>query len=174
MTPNEGAIPIMRRLFLVVAPAAVVAVAVAGCGGGGSSTSTTSTSTATSSKAHAATVSVRKTGLGTILVDSSGHTLYLFEKDKGDKSSCAGACASAWPPVITTAKPMPGAGVSAAKLGTTRRSDGTMEATYNGHPLYTYAGDAAPGDTTGEGLDQFGAEWYALSPHGNKVEKSGS
>ena len=163
----------MRRLFVGFVPAAVVAIAVAGCGGS-NKTTTTSKSTATTSHARAATVAVRKTGLGTILVDSTGRTLYLFEKGKGDKSSCAGACASAWPPVITTANPMPGAGVSAAKLGTTRRSDGTTEATYNGHPLYTYAGDAAPGDTSGEGLNQFGAEWYVLSPAGQKVEKPGS
>jgi predicted lipoprotein with Yx(FWY)xxD motif len=164
----------MRRLFLTLAPVAVIAIAVTGCGGSSKKSGSQSTAPATTSNARAATVDARKTGLGTILVNATGRTLYLFEKDKGDKSSCAGACASAWPPVITTAKPKAGAGVTAAKLGTTKRGDGTTEATYNGHPLYTYAGDARPGDTAGEGLNQFGAEWYALSPHGGKVEKKGS
>jgi predicted lipoprotein with Yx(FWY)xxD motif len=165
----------MRRLPLAVTLVALPALAAAGCGGGSKSTSTQSTAKKPSaSKASAATVGTRKTGLGTILVDPTGRTLYLFEKDKGDKSSCSGACASAWPPLTTMAKPKPAAGVDTAMLGTSARTDGTKEVTYNGHPLYTYAGDAAPGDTAGEGLKQFGAEWYVLSPKGSKVEKAGS
>ena len=167
----------MRRPFLALTMLALPALVAAGCGGGSKSTSTSNQSTATKSSAStasAATIGVRKTGLGTILVDSTGRTLYLFEKDKGDKSSCSGACASAWPPLTTTSKPKPATGISAALLGTSARPDGTKEVTYNGHPLYTYAGDAAPGDTTGEGLKQFGAEWYALSPQGKKVEHGGS
>jgi predicted lipoprotein with Yx(FWY)xxD motif len=165
----------MRRLPLALTLLALPALVVAGCGGGNKSTSTQSTTKQSpASNASAATVGTRKTGLGTILVDSTGRTLYLFEKDKGDKSTCSGACASAWPPLTTTAKPKPTAGVDAARLGTSARSDGSKEVTYNGHPLYTYAGDAAPGDTTGEGLKQFGTEWYALSPKGSKVEKAGS
>ena len=165
----------MRRPFLALAPVVAIALIAAGCGGGGSkSTSTPTTSAKATSTPRGTTIEARKTGLGTILVDSSGRSLYLFEKDKGDKSSCSSACASAWPPVTTTAKPTTATGVSAAMLGTTKRADGTAEVTYNGHPLYTYAGDAAPGDTTGEGLNQFGAEWYVLSTHGTKVEKEGS
>jgi predicted lipoprotein with Yx(FWY)xxD motif len=165
----------MKRLPLALALLAVPALLAAGCGGGSStSTSNESTAKTSASTASGATVGTKKTGLGTILVDSTGRTLYLFEKDKGDKSSCSGACASAWPPSTASAKPKPVAGVNAAMLGTTVRSDGTKQATYNGHPLYTYAGDTTPGQTTGEGLNQFGAEWYAVSPRGTKVEKAGS
>jgi predicted lipoprotein with Yx(FWY)xxD motif len=165
----------VKRLPLALALLATPALLAVGCGGGGSkSTSNTSTTKTSASTASGATVGTRKTGLGTILVDSTGRTLYLFEKDKGDKSSCSGACASAWPPSTATAKPKPAAGVNAAMLGTTTRSDATKQATYNGHPLYTYAGDTTPGQTSGEGLNQFGAEWYAVSPRGTKVEKSGS
>jgi len=164
----------MRRLPLTLALFAVPALIVAGCGGGSSNSSSGSSQSSSTkvpaSTAGGATVGVRKTALGTILVDSSGRTLYLFLKDKGDKSACSGACASAWPPLTTTAKPTPAAGLSAAKLGTTMRADGSKEVTYNGHPLYTYAGDAAPGATTGQGLNQFGAPWYVLSPGGNKVD----
>ena len=165
----------MRRLPLTLALFAVPALIVAGCGSSGSSNSSSGGAQSSSTKAPAsapsgATVAVRKTGLGTILVDSSGRTLYLFLKDKNDKSACSGACASAWPPLTTTAKPTSGTGLSAAKLGTTTRADGTKEVTYNGHPLYTYAGDSAPGATTGQGLNQFGAPWYVVSPKGNKVD----
>jgi predicted lipoprotein with Yx(FWY)xxD motif len=85
-------------------------------------------------------------------------------------SECDGACASAWPPLTTTGKPIAGPGVSAAKLGTTKRSDGTTEVTYNGHPLNTFVGDSAPGQTTGQGNQGFGAEWDVLSSVGNKIE----
>jgi predicted lipoprotein with Yx(FWY)xxD motif len=161
----------MRRLSLVLTLLALPALLAAGCGGGSKSTSNQSTATKSSaSNTSGATVGTRKTGLGTILVDSQGRTLYLFEKDKGDKSSCAGACASAWPPFMTSARPKTSKGVKAPLLGTTARSDGKPEVTYNGHPLYYYAGDQKAGDTNGEGLTQFGAEWYVLSPTGGQVE----
>jgi predicted lipoprotein with Yx(FWY)xxD motif len=117
----------------------------------------------------AATVKTRHGKLGTFLVDGSGRTLYLFEADKGAMSKCDGACASAWPPLTTSGKPTAGAGVVAAKLGTAKRADGTTGVTYDGHPLYTYAGDGAPGQTTGEGLTDYGAPWYALSAAGKSV-----
>jgi predicted lipoprotein with Yx(FWY)xxD motif len=104
-----------------------------------------------------------------VLVDGKGRTLYLFEKDKGSASSCTGACASIWPP-LTAADSVAGPGVSAAKLGAIKRADGKTEVTYAGHPLYTYAGDAKAGDTRGQGLDQFGAEWYVLAPSGHKID----
>jgi predicted lipoprotein with Yx(FWY)xxD motif len=96
-------------------------------------------------------------------------TLYLFEKDTGMKSTCDGSCAKFWPPVTTTGAAKAGSGLDAGKLGTTARSDGETEVTYNGHPLYYYAGDKQPGDTTGEGLNAFGALWYVLSPVGKEV-----
>src|SRR4051794_17138710 len=120
------------------------------------------------------TVAVRDSSLGKILVDSSGRTVYLFEKDKGSRSACSGACASAWPPVTVTGTPQAGDAVSARLLSTTKRSDGTMEVTYAGHPLYRFSGDQAAGDVNGEGSKAFGAEWYALDAKGAKVEDEGS
>jgi len=88
-------------------------------------------------------------------------------------STCNGACASAWPSLTTASQPIAGPGLSASKLGTTRRSDGTSEITYNGHPQYTFTGDSAPGQTTGRGSDGLGAEWYVLSAAGNQIEMGG-
>jgi predicted lipoprotein with Yx(FWY)xxD motif len=157
----------------------MIAVAIAGCGGnddnGGNNSSSNAppaaSASASTQRGGGATVDAQSSGeLGKILVDSKGRTLYLFEKDTGPKSTCSGACAAAWPPFTTSGKPKAGAGVKASMLGTTARSDGTREVTYNGHPLYYYAGDQAPGDTNGQNLDQFGAEWYVLAPGGTAVE----
>jgi len=106
-----------------------------------------------------------------MLTDSSGRTLYLFQKDKGPTSTCYGSCAALWPPLTTSGAPKAGAQIKASALGTTMRKDGTSEVTYNGHPLYYFAGDKGPGATSGQGLDDFGAEWYVLAPSGNKIDK---
>jgi predicted lipoprotein with Yx(FWY)xxD motif len=119
-------------------------------------------------------IQARQTSLGRILVNSQGHTLYLFEKDEHGKSTCSGSCAGFWPPLIVKAKPTVGAGLSRSLAGTTKRADGRLQATYNGHPLYTFALDTKAGQTKGEGLDKFGAEWYVLSTHGTKIEKESS
>jgi len=129
--------------------------------------------TGNAAQASGAIVSTAKTSLGRILVNSSGHTLYLFGKDKNGKSSCSGMCASFWPPLITTGKPRAGTGAKASLLGTTKRADGRLQVTYNRHPLYTFAKDTKKGQTSGEGLDAFGAEWYAVSPAGARVEHAG-
>jgi predicted lipoprotein with Yx(FWY)xxD motif len=115
-------------------------------------------------------VSTSTSSLGRILVDSRGHTLYLFQKDKSGRSTCAGDCAAAWPPLIASGKPRPGTGAKASLLGTTKRADGRMQATYNKHPLYTFVKDTKKGQTSGENVDGFGAEWYVVSPAGAKVE----
>ena len=117
-------------------------------------------------------IQLRMAPLGRILVDRQGRTLYLFEKDAGGSSSCYGACASIWPPLTTTAAPKAAGGLT-RPLGTTKRSDGTTQVTYNGHPLYTYAGDSAAGQTNGEGLDQYGGGWDVLAPDGDKIESDG-
>ena len=130
------------------------------------------TSASHAAQAKGPLVSTRATSLGRILVDRHGHTLYLLEKDKNGKSACSGACASAWPPLIATAKPRAGAGAKASRLGTTKRADGRLQVTYNHHPLYTFIKDTKKGQTKGEGLNAFGAEWYALSAAGAKVEKA--
>jgi predicted lipoprotein with Yx(FWY)xxD motif len=118
-----------------------------------------------------ATVSVAKTPLGRVLVDSRGITLYDFVQDKGAKSSCYGACAALWPPLITKGRPGAGIGVRASLLGTTRRSDGKLEVTYNGHPLYYFVTDRKPGQTTGQGVNQFGAPWWVISPAGKEIHR---
>jgi predicted lipoprotein with Yx(FWY)xxD motif len=114
-------------------------------------------------------VSSSKGKLGRILVDSSGRTLYLFEKDKNGRSACSGQCATFWPPLIANAKPRAGAGVKASLLGRTKRADGRMQVTYNHHPLYRFAKDSKRGQTNGEGLEAFGAEWYVVSSAGAKI-----
>src|SRR5437016_4560997 len=117
------------------------------------------------------TVSVAKSRLGRILVDSRGITLYDFVKDQRGTSSCYGACAALWPPLITKGKPHAGRGVRPSLLGTTRRKDGKLEVTYNHHPLYYFVSDRKPGQTTGQALNQFGAPWWVLSPAGKEIHR---
>jgi predicted lipoprotein with Yx(FWY)xxD motif len=118
-----------------------------------------------------ATVAVAKTRLGSILVDGKGITLYDFVLDKRGKSACYGSCASYWPPLLTKGKPVAARGAHAALLGTTKRRDGTLEVTYAGHPLYYWIGDKKPGQTTGQGINQFGAPWWVLSPTGAEIHR---
>jgi predicted lipoprotein with Yx(FWY)xxD motif len=147
---------------------AIVAVVVARSGGGNGDASA-STSPPKTATGHAATVGVASTGLGNVLVDSQGRTLYLFAQDQGTTSACGGACAAAWPPLRTSGKPLAGGGAKAALLGTTKRSDGKPQVTYAGHPLYLYAGDQKAGDTSGQGITAFGGGWYALTASGGQV-----
>lgn len=159
-----------------LATAAVIpltALAVAGCGGN-SNDATASSAPRQTANGRAATVGVENSNLGKILVDAQGRTLYLFQKDSGTKSACTGACAIAWPPLRATGKPVAGTGATASVVGTTPRSDGKPQVTYNGHPLYTYQGDQNPGDTNGQGLTAFGGGWFALSPAGNQVSGTAS
>jgi predicted lipoprotein with Yx(FWY)xxD motif len=121
-----------------------------------------------------ATVKTASSKVGTILVDANGRTLYLFEKDQPNQSACAGACASAWPIDHTSAAPKAAGEVKASLLGTIKRSDGTTQVTYNQQPLYYYAGDTAPGQLNGQGLNAFGAGWDVLSPSGSKIEGGSS
>jgi predicted lipoprotein with Yx(FWY)xxD motif len=150
----------------------VTALAVAAFGSGASAATAPPAATngrqATVSVAKR-TVNVRRSRLGKILVDSRGRTLYLFKKDSGKKSACFGACATFWPPLRANGKPTAGSGARASKLGTTRRSDGKRQVTYNGHPLYRFVQDKKPGATKGEGVTAFGARWFAVSPAGKQV-----
>jgi predicted lipoprotein with Yx(FWY)xxD motif len=152
----------MPRLALVATAAALAAVAaltfllIHPMGGDAAATSGPSVSTAS-------------TSLGRILVNSGGRTLYLFSKDKNDKSACAGMCAKFWPPLIAAGKPRASAGARASLLGTTKRADGRLQVTYNRHPLYTFVKDTKKGQTHGEGLTAFGGQWNAVSPAGTKV-----
>jgi predicted lipoprotein with Yx(FWY)xxD motif len=162
---------------LITLPAAgallvLAALAVAGCGGGGSSNA--SSGPPKTASGAAATVGVSNEGLGNILVNSKGRTLYLFTRDSGTMSECSGACAVNWPPLKATGKPTIGTGANASLTSTTSRPGGTKQVTYNGHPLYLFKGDSNPGDTNGQGLNAFGGNWYALSAAGNKITKQPS
>jgi predicted lipoprotein with Yx(FWY)xxD motif len=151
-----------RLLPLAVAAGAL---ALAGCG----SSSSDGGTTATAASKSAQTISTRQTDLGDILVDSQGRTLYLWKADTGTDSTCDGACAKAWPPVLTDGAPVAGDGVNAEWLHTTKRADGSTEVTYGGHPLYTFVQDTKPGDTKGQGSDGFGAEWLVVGGDGQPI-----
>ena len=156
--------------FATVAAVPLAALAIAGCGGNSSDTGAATThSTTTTTSGRSGTVDVANSDLGTILVNTQGRTLYLFQKDSGTTSECTGACAAAWPPLHASGKPTVGGGATASMVGTTQRSDGAPQVTYNGHPLYLYQGDTQAGDTTGEGSTAFGGGWYAVSPAGDQV-----
>jgi predicted lipoprotein with Yx(FWY)xxD motif len=179
---NGRGLGLPRRPLVALAVLAAAAVLAAGCGsdnnsgsGGNSSGSGggiygSSGPTSTSGTASSvATVSATSTSLGMILVDGSGRTLYLFEKDQPNQSACAGACAAAWPVDQSGATPKAGSGVTASMLGTIRRSDDTAQVTYNQHPLYYYSGDSGAGQHNGQGVDAFGAKWYVVTPAGGAV-----
>ena len=118
------------------------------------------------------TVATARTALGRVLVSGSGRTLYLFAKDKHGRSACIGQCAAFWPPLIASGKPLAAAGARASLLGLTKRPDGRLQVTYDHHPLYTFVKDTRNGETSGEGIKAFGAEWYALTPAGAAVEQA--
>ena len=175
-----------RLALLLAALALVAAIAVAGCGGddgpesrgygggGGGETTGGDITAAPNPEEGAIFVSVASVpGLGQILVDSSGRTLYDFHKDEGTTSSCYGTCAAAWPPLLTEGEPHASNGAQAGLLGTTKRKDGSEQVTYSGHPLYTFSGDKGPGEANGNDVEAFGAEWYALTPSGAEPEDGG-
>lgn len=176
----------MTKSFPVVAALALIALlAIAGCGSSSDSSSSSgsgggaygggesSTSTASSEPSGGGTAAVITASsvpkLGKVIVDSKGLTLYDFHKDKGGKSACYGACEQAWPPLISAGEPEAGEGAMASKLGSTKRKDGTMQATYDGHPLYTFVEDKKPGEANGNDTSAFGAQWYALLPSGEEA-----
>jgi len=182
----------VNRTLPAVAILAIGALlAVAGCGGGSGSSSSSgeggaygsgNEETGTTKNANSEAgggeasaggpgiVAVAKSSeLGPVLVDSEGFTVYDFHKDKGTTSSCYGACAKGWPPLTTSGAPKAMSGAEASKLGTTERNDGTMQVTYAGHPLYTFVEDTKPGETKGNDVSAFGAQWYALKANGEEA-----
>ena len=167
-------------LFSAAAVALLVALFAAGCG---SSTSgspsgglygSAGTASAPTGSSGIAKVGAANTSLGRIVVDNTGRTLYLFEKDANGRSACYGPCATYWPPLLTKGTPLAQTGVNQQLVGTTRRTDGAEQVTYAGHPLYLFEGDSAAGDTNGQGISAFGARWYVVSPAGNQVTASAS
>jgi predicted lipoprotein with Yx(FWY)xxD motif len=162
----------MRRSILFSVAPAAVAVVIAGCGGGAGGAGGYGgyrKATATKSASAGATVSLAHSKFGNVLVDGHGRTLYLFAADKTMASTCYGSCASLWPPLTVSGTAKAAPQIRASLLGTTKRTDGTSEVTYAGHPLYYYAPDTQPGDFTGQNLNQFGAPWYVLNGNGIAV-----
>jgi predicted lipoprotein with Yx(FWY)xxD motif len=156
------------RSILLLAGVAAIALLAGACGSSGGGTSAASGTDPTTTAAPVA-VNVAGTALGNILVDGQGRTLYLFGGDTGTTSTCAAACAMAWPPLRATGPLTAGSGADAALLGSSPRSDGAAQVTYNGHPVYTFIKDQQAGDTNGEGVTAFGATWFAVSPTGTQV-----
>jgi predicted lipoprotein with Yx(FWY)xxD motif len=159
----------MRKLVTTTVALIAAGVVIAGCGASAGSGPGYSKSQTSTPAAGATTVMLAPSKFGRILVDARGRTLYDFVADKTTASTCYGACASLWPPLTVSGAPKAGAHLSGSLLGTTKRKDGTAEVTYNGHPLYYYAGDSKPGQTTGQDINQFGALWYVLTRTGTEI-----
>ena len=141
--------------------AAVLVIIVATSGG--------AAKTAHRSVAPASTISVGRTSLGNTLVDANGRALYLFEADKRGQSTLSAAGQAVWPPLTTTAKPAAAGGVIASQITLIKGAGGSRQVAYNGHPLYYYVGDHGPGQTKGQGLNEFGARCYVLAPNGTAI-----
>ena len=150
-------------MSLVIAAIATVALAGWGASGPGASGPTATAS------AKGPKLKLVDSNYGTILANSRGRALYLFTADSGKASNCYGECATAWPPYIVKSKPLAGRGVKAGKIGTTRRSDGRLQATYAGHPLYFYESDNEPGEVLCQAVNEFGGYWYVLRSSGKAV-----
>jgi len=174
-----------RTRYRIGAVAALIGVSVlvAACGSSSSKTTATSSSagsstasTPASSTAAASPAAGKGTAVstasgkeGAFLTGAGGRALYLWDADAKGKSNCSGACAQAWPPLTTTSKPTASGSVKASQLGTIKRSDGSEQVTYDGHPLYYFAGDPSSGTTNGQGSDEFGAKWWLVSPSGSAI-----
>ena len=151
------------RTVGIAGGALVLGLLVTGCGSGGAAPPTPWPDPDTAREpATSAAVGERTTGPGRILVDGYGRTLYVFEGDVSGRSACTGVCVRPFPPLLTGGNATPGRGVRAGLLGTAVRPDGTTQVTYQGRPLYRFAGDRVPGDVKGEGIDAFGAEWFVV------------
>jgi predicted lipoprotein with Yx(FWY)xxD motif len=171
------------KLAAGVGGALGAALLVAACASSSSSTSSApaaaaatpagaSSSSSSASTSGGTVITTASASGGTFLTDGSGKAVYLWVKDTGSTSNCTGACAGAWPPVTTTGTPTASGGAKASDLGTITRSDGTKQVTYDGHPLYYFAGDSGPGTASGQGSDSFGAKWWLVTPAGSDVTAS--
>jgi predicted lipoprotein with Yx(FWY)xxD motif len=178
----------MRRLIAILTAAVALAFGAGACGDDGSAgdgaavaqeTSTAAGTTAerqgdrpaqeARKRRRTTTLKLRNSDFGRILVDGNGRALYLFTREGSTKSRCYGECAVAWPPFYARGKLRAGAGLDAAKLGSSRRRDGRRIVTYNGHPLYYYVTDRKPGQVTCHNVVEFGGTWLVVNPDGNAV-----
>jgi predicted lipoprotein with Yx(FWY)xxD motif len=156
------------RLATGVGGAAAVAILAAACSSG----SGTSSGTGTAAGSGSTVITTASSSGGMILTDGSGRAVYLWVVDKNGKSVCSGACAGAWPPVLASGTVTTSGGAKSSDLGSFTRSDGSKQVTYDGHPLYYYAGDSGAGMASGQGSDSFGAKWWLVSPGGSDVTAS--
>jgi predicted lipoprotein with Yx(FWY)xxD motif len=179
--------PKPARLAAGVGGAVSVAVLAAACSSAGSSTAASSpaapasgaaaggsasASGGSASASGGTVITTATSSAGTFLTSSSGRAIYLWVKDTGDASTCSGACAGAWPAVTATGSVTAAGSAKPSDLGTITRSDGTKQVTYDGHPLYYFAGDPGAGTATGQGSDSFGAKWWLVAPSGSDVTAS--
>lgn len=165
------------RLAAGVGGVVGAALLAAACSSGSSSSpaggsNPASTAAGASAGGSGSTVISTASSSGATFLTDGGRAVYLWVKDSGGKSACSGACAGAWPPVTAAGTVTASGGANASDLATITRSDGTKQVTYNGHPLYFYAGDSGPGVVTGQGSDSFGAKWWLVSPSGSDVTTS--
>jgi predicted lipoprotein with Yx(FWY)xxD motif len=168
----------MRKRLLPLAPVAIALIA-AGCGSSGkattTSTSSSSTPASTAPSSGSVTISSRDvSGVGNVLVDAQGKTLYIFKPDDAKKVTCTGGCASVWPPVTLAsgAKPAASGAVKGSLLSSDPNPAGGKVVTYNGWPLYAYVADTGPGSAKGQGVNLNGGLWYTISPTGQPVTKT--
>jgi predicted lipoprotein with Yx(FWY)xxD motif len=158
-------IPLPLRLGVPLA-AALLATA---CSSGSQAAATQGSGNSASASGSGTVITTSSGPAGSFLTDGSGHAVYLWVKDSMNKSVCSGACAGAWPPVTASGNLTASGGAKASDLGTITRSDGSKQVTYDGHPLYYFAGDSGPGQATGQGSDGFGAKWWLVAPSGAQV-----
>jgi predicted lipoprotein with Yx(FWY)xxD motif len=186
-TCRPGRTPVLQLLYGSLAVGAVAAVAACGstssstaASSGGSQSAATSApaSSSSASSSPGITVSAKSVaGVGTVLVNGQGQTLYMLTSEKGGKITCVddNGCTKIWPdnelPKGMTSATA-GSGIQTSLLGTVKNSAGELYVTYNGWPLYTYSGDNAPGQANGQGITSFGGTWYVLSTSGNPVTSS--
>ena len=123
-----------------------------------------------SANATAGRVTLHKTKVGNVLATSSGRTLYLFMADKHGRSACYGQCATNWPPLMKKGTVSAATGVKTSLLGTTKRTNGKLQVTYKGHPLYLFKLDKSAGQISGQGLNFFGGKWYVVSAGGAAIK----
>ena len=160
--PVKLGIPLASALLAAACGSAASSAPVAGSDAGSSAGASTAATVITT---HAGSA-------GAFLTSGSGRAVYLWAKDGMNMSDCSGACAAAWPPVPATGKLTVAGGARASDLGTITRSDGTKQATYDGHPLYYFVGDSGPEQTNGQGSDNFGAKWWLVASSGAKITAS--
>ena len=169
-TPRISSGPARLRILLALPAAAAAAAALVACSSSGASPSSSSSTTSSPAAAAAGTVKTAQIAGVTVLTTSTGFTLYSFAPDTSTTSKCNGTCAQNWPPLKG---PVSAAGV-AGTFSTIKRSDGSVQATFDGHPLYTFVGDTAPRQNKGNGLNAAGGLWHEITTSGSAAPAAGS